>query len=72
MSATFYDTRIAREPMNTTLNAWLWIAQCLLAVFFLVVGSMHAFMSVAQASTIAAFIVWGPSSRVRISARRSR
>jgi len=56
MSATLYDSRITRDRRNSTLNVWLWIAQCLLAVFFLLAGSMHAFMPIEQAAKIAAWI----------------
>ena len=65
MSTTLYDTRITRDRRNATLNVWLWIAQCLLAFFFLLAGSMHAFMSIEQAAGIAAWIGSAPVALVR-------
>ena len=65
MSTTLYDTRITLDGRNSTLNIWLWIAQCLLAVFFLLAGSMHAFMPIEQAAKIAAWIASAPVALVR-------
>lgn len=65
MSATLYDTRIQRDRRNSTLNVWLWIAQILLAVFFLLAGYMHAFMPIEQAAKIAAWIASAPVALVR-------
>lgn len=65
MSTTLFDTRITRDRRNSTLNIWLWIAQCLLAVFFLLTGSMHAFMPIEQAAKIAAWIASAPVALVR-------
>jgi uncharacterized membrane protein YphA (DoxX/SURF4 family) len=65
MSTSLYDTRITRDARNGTLNVWLWIAQCLLAVFFLLVGAMHAFMPIEQAAKMAAWIANAPVALVR-------
>ena len=65
MSTTLYDTRIARDRGHTTLNVWLWIAEVLLAVFFLLAGSMHAFMPIEQAAKIAAWVASAPVALVR-------
>lgn len=65
MSATVYDTRITRDRPNSTLNVWLWIAQILLAAFFLLAGYMHAFMPIEQATKIAAWIASAPEALVR-------
>lgn len=65
MSATLYDTQITRDRRNSTLNVWLWIAQCLLAVLFLLSGAMHAFMPIEQAARIAAWIASAPVALVR-------
>ena len=65
MSATLYDTQITRDRRNSTLNIWLWIAQCLLAVFFLLSGAMHAFMPIEPAAKIAAWIASAPVALVR-------
>jgi uncharacterized membrane protein YphA (DoxX/SURF4 family) len=65
MSATLYNTRIARKEPGSTLNVWLWIAQCALAVFFVLAGSMHAFMPIDKAAKIAAWIASAPVALVR-------
>ncbi len=65
MSATLYDTRITRDRSTSTLNVWLWIAQGLLAVFFLAAGAMHAFMPIEQAAKFAAWIAGAPVALVR-------
>jgi putative oxidoreductase len=65
MSTTLYDTRIAPDRRNNALNTWLWIAQIILGVFFLAAGYMHAFMSIDQATKIAAWIGSAPAALVR-------
>jgi uncharacterized membrane protein YphA (DoxX/SURF4 family) len=65
MSTTLYDTQITGDRSNNTLNVWLWIAQSLLAVFFLLAGAMHAFMPIEQAAKIAAWIASAPVALVR-------
>jgi uncharacterized membrane protein YphA (DoxX/SURF4 family) len=65
MSTTLYDSRIAPHRRSNALNTWLWIAQILLGVFFLLAGYMHAFMSIDQATKIAAWIGTAPSGLVR-------
>ena len=65
MSATLYDHPITRDRPESTLNVWLWIAQYLLAVFFLLAGAMHAFMPVDKAAKIAAWVATAPVPLVR-------
>ena len=65
MSATLYNDAVTRSSRNSTLNVWLWVAQCLLAVFFLLAGGMHAFMPIEQASKFAAWIATAPVALVR-------
>jgi len=54
MSTTLYDNRITGNSRNKALNVCLWIAQCPLAVFFLLAGGMHAFMPIDQAAKVEA------------------
>jgi uncharacterized membrane protein YphA (DoxX/SURF4 family) len=65
MSTTLYDSRIRNGRANTALNGWLWVAQIILAVFFLASGGMHAFMPIDQAAKIAAWIATAPVALVR-------
>jgi hypothetical protein len=54
MSTTMHGTPVAPDGGNHALNAWLWVAQILLGVFFLAAGCMHAFMPIDRAATMAA------------------
>ena len=65
MSTTLYDRRLIRDRRNSPLNVWLWIAQALLAVFFLLAGGMHAFMPIDRAAKLAAWIGTAPVALVR-------
>jgi uncharacterized membrane protein YphA (DoxX/SURF4 family) len=65
MSTTLYDTGFTRDRRSGTLNVWLWIAQSLLAVFFLLVGAMHAFMPIEQVAKFAAWVASAPVALVR-------
>jgi uncharacterized membrane protein len=65
MSATSYAKQTPMPRPRSALNVWLWIAQALLATFFLLAGCMHAFMPIEQAAKIAAWIAGAPAAVVR-------
>ena len=65
MSTTLFASGIAPQRRNNALNTWLWIAQIILGLFFLAAGSMHAFMSIQQATKIASWIGSAPPALVR-------